>query len=45
MTQRLYYDDVYQQEFQAQVLERVTVGNGLGLILDKPPPTGKTSGA
>jgi alanyl-tRNA synthetase len=35
MTRRLYHDDAYQQEFQAQVLERVTVGNGLGLILDK----------
>jgi alanyl-tRNA synthetase len=35
MTQKLYYNDAYQQEFQAQVLERVTVGNGLGLILDK----------
>jgi alanyl-tRNA synthetase len=35
MIQRLYYDNVYQQEFQAQVLERVTVGNRLGLILDK----------
>ena len=35
MTQKLYHDDAYQQEFQAQVLERVAVGNGLGLILDK----------
>jgi len=35
MTRRLYYDDAYQQEFQAQVLERVTVGDGLGLILDE----------
>jgi alanyl-tRNA synthetase len=35
MTHKLYHDDVYQQEFQAQVLERVTVGNELGLILDK----------
>ncbi|HID62092.1 MAG TPA: hypothetical protein EYP49_05045 [Anaerolineae bacterium] len=35
MTQRLYYDDAYRQEFQAQVLERVTVDDGLGLILDK----------
>jgi alanyl-tRNA synthetase len=35
MTKRLYYDDAYQQEFQAQVLERITVGNRLGLILDK----------
>jgi alanyl-tRNA synthetase len=35
MTQKLYYHDAYQQEFQAQVLERITVGNGLGLILDK----------
>jgi alanyl-tRNA synthetase len=35
MTQKLYHDDAYQQEFQAQVLERVTVGNRLGLILDK----------
>jgi len=35
MTQKLYYDDAYQQEFQAQVLERVTVSNGLGLILDQ----------
>jgi alanyl-tRNA synthetase len=35
MTQKLYHDDAYQQEFQAQVLERVTVGNQLGLILDK----------
>jgi len=34
MTRRLYHDDAYQQEFQAQVLERVTVGDGLGLILD-----------
>jgi alanyl-tRNA synthetase len=35
MTQKLYHDDAYQQEFQAQVLKRVTVDNGLGLILDK----------
>jgi alanyl-tRNA synthetase len=35
MTQKLYHDNAYQQEFQAQVLERVIVGNGLGLILDK----------
>lgn len=35
MTQKLYHDDAYQQEFQAQVLERVTVGNRLGLILDQ----------
>jgi len=35
MTQKLYHDDAYQQEFQAQVLERVIMGNGLGLILDK----------
>ena len=35
MTQKLYHDDAYQQEFQAQVLERVTVSNGLGLILDQ----------
>jgi alanyl-tRNA synthetase len=35
MTKKLYHDDAYRQEFQAQVLERVTVGNGLGLILDK----------
>ncbi len=35
MTRKLFYDDAYQQEFQAQVLERVTVGDGLGLILDK----------
>ncbi len=35
MTQRLYYDDAYQQEFQAQVLEKVAVDDGLGLILDK----------
>jgi len=35
MTQKLYHEDAYQQEFQAQVLERVAVGNGLGLILDK----------
>jgi alanyl-tRNA synthetase len=35
MTQKLYHDDAYQREFQAQVLERVAVGHGLGLILDK----------
>jgi alanyl-tRNA synthetase len=35
MTQKLYHDDAYQQEFQAQVLKRVTVGHGLGLILDR----------
>ncbi|MFB0538151.1 MAG: DHHA1 domain-containing protein [Anaerolineae bacterium] len=35
MTQKLYHEDAYQQEFQAQVLERVTVGDGVGLILDK----------
>jgi alanyl-tRNA synthetase len=35
MTQKLYHDDVYQQEFQAQVLERISVGSGLGLILDE----------
>lgn len=35
MTKKLYHDDAYRQEFQAQVLERVTVGNKLGLILDK----------
>lgn len=35
MTQKLYYDDAYQQEFQAQVLEKVILDNGLGLILDK----------
>jgi alanyl-tRNA synthetase len=35
MTQKLYHDDAYQQEFQAQVLETITVDNGLGLILDK----------
>lgn len=35
MTQKLYYDDAYQQECQARVLERVTVGDGLGLILDR----------
>ncbi len=35
MTRKLYHDDAYQQEFQAQVLERVTVGSGLGLILDR----------
>jgi alanyl-tRNA synthetase len=35
MTQKLYHDDAYQQEFQAQVLEKVTVDNRVGLILDK----------
>jgi alanyl-tRNA synthetase len=35
MTQKLYHDDAYQQEFQAQVLERVTVDNRVGLSLDK----------
>ncbi len=35
MTQKLYHDDAYQQEFQAQVLARVPAGNRLGLILDK----------
>jgi len=35
MTRKLYHDDAYQQEFQAQILERVAVGDGLGLILDK----------
>jgi alanyl-tRNA synthetase len=35
MTQKLYHEDAYQQEFQAQVLERVTMGDGVGLILDK----------
>jgi alanyl-tRNA synthetase len=35
MTQKLYHEDAYRQEFQAQVLERVAVSNGLGLILDK----------
>jgi len=35
MTRKLYHDNAYQQEFQAQVRERVTVGNRLGLILDK----------
>jgi len=35
MTQKLYHEDAYQQEFWAQVLERIAVSNGLGLILDK----------
>ena len=35
MTKRLYYNDAYQQEFQAQVLESIAVGDGLGLILDE----------
>jgi len=35
MTRKLYHDDAYQQEFQTRILERVTVGDGLGLILDK----------
>jgi len=35
MPQKLYHEDAYQQEFQAQILERVTVGDGVGLILDK----------
>jgi alanyl-tRNA synthetase len=35
MTQKLYHDDAYQQEFQAQILEKVTLDNGLGLILDQ----------
>jgi len=35
MTQKLYHDDAYQQEFQAQVLETITMGNRPGLILDK----------
>ena len=35
MTQKLYHDDAYQQEFQAQILEKITLDNGLGLILDQ----------
>jgi alanyl-tRNA synthetase len=35
MTQKLYHNDAYQQEFQAQVLETITVDDGLGLILDR----------
>ena len=35
MTERLYYDDPYQIEFEARILERRPLPQGVGLVLDQ----------
>ncbi len=35
MTKRLYYDDACQTDFEARILERRTLQNGVGLVLDQ----------
>jgi alanyl-tRNA synthetase len=35
LSQRLYYDDAFQTEFMAQVLERLTVGQRPAVVLDQ----------
>lgn len=35
MTERLYYTDAYLREFEAEVVERVVVGDKVGLVLNR----------
>ena len=35
MTERLYYTDSYTTQFQAKVIERSRLENGLALVLDR----------
>ena len=35
MTRRIYYDDAYATEFDAEIVERRTLERGVGLVLDR----------